>query len=93
MRAQGIRILPGIVWVEDRSQTIIVNENAVSSRVLTGYEGALWTWLTQRYPYTRLLRFSRLALHCTATKAQEQLLCTLQEWQRLGLVELEVSNG
>ena len=75
-----------VLWVKDRGQIIVINEERQKSFVLKGEKASLWSWLSLRYPYKRLLDGLMVLLNLTQEEAEIWLHTTLAEWAREGLL-------
>ena len=80
------RCAPGIVWVKDATQTILVDADTGSSWQLGGWDAAVWDLLCLGYQTVEIVRFLALLLDITPKSAGRRLRDTLVQWEDNGVV-------
>ena len=80
------RCAPGVVWVKDATQTILVNADTGSSWRLGGCDAAIWDLVCLGYQTEEIIRFLALLLDITPKAAGSRLRDTLHQWEDSGVV-------
>ena len=76
----------GLAWVQDATQTIVVDAQHGQAHILRGLEMAVWDWLTLAYPYGKLVRLTAALLCIPPAEAEAKLAELFQQWQAAGLL-------
>lgn len=77
-------------WVKDTSQVIIVDEQQGKTFTLQGVDAAIWSWLSLRYSYQKLIHLVAALLAVSDVDAEHTLRTTLHRWHTQGLLEVVV---
>lgn len=77
---------PGIVWVKDTTQTILVDADTGSSWRLGSWHAAVWDLLCLGYQTVEIARFLALLLDITPEAAGRRLRDTLVQWEDNGVL-------
>ncbi|MGD2205445.1 MAG: hypothetical protein PVH17_01585 [Anaerolineae bacterium] len=80
------RCSPGIAWVKDAEQTLLIQEEKRRSWSLCGAEAVVWDLLVLAYPFPQTVRFFSALFACTTQEAEEILRTMLGEWEEKGIV-------
>jgi hypothetical protein len=81
------RCAPGIVWVRDAEQAILVDEERGRDWRLEGVEAAIWDWLAGGYDAVRIAHFLALATGIPVAEAWRSLRAVIEGWQAEGILE------
>ena len=87
------RCAPGIVWVKDATQTILVNADTGSCWQLGGCDAAVWDLLCLGYQTVEIVRFLAPLLDITPAAAGRRLWDTLDQWEDNGVVRGTVEGN
>lgn len=82
-----LTLAPHILWVQDKTQVLIVDEQHHKNQVLTGIEAAIWSWLSLGYSFAKLVKLTAAALDTTKTEAEPYLVAVIQKWYGAGLLD------
>lgn len=87
--APAYRSAPGVIWLKDAGQTIVVDEAAGRSWALRGLDAAMWDLLVLGYSFRQAARLLALLADLPQGKARSALSAMLQRWESEGLLSLE----
>jgi hypothetical protein len=77
---------PGLRWVKDGWQTLLVDDATARSWTLTGDEAALWDYLALNLAYDDVLRLFAALLDLPNDEAEPRLASTLAAWRQAGIL-------
>lgn len=66
-----------ILWVQDKTQVLIIDEKHKKNRCLTGVEAAIWSWLSLNYSFAKLVKLTAAALDVSTTEAEPYLIAVI----------------
>lgn len=81
---------PGIVWVRDADQSILVEQTLGRCWRLAGDEEIAWDLLALGYSFNGAARLLSALQETTIEAAAGTLLAMLEEWQAAGIVQAKV---
>ena len=79
-----------LMWVRDREQILVLDEQRREIHILQGAEAVVWLWLTQVYSYPRILGLLTTMLDLPFDQTEELLRAIFQNWRRTSLLDIEV---
>jgi hypothetical protein len=77
---------PGLRWVKDGRQTLLVADATAESWTLAGHEAALWDYLALDLEYDDVARRFSALLAAPADEAERMLAGILAAWQQAGIL-------
>jgi hypothetical protein len=84
---------PGILWLKDAGQTLVVDPDAGSCRALTGVEATIWDLLALGYPHARLTATLAVVLSVAPGEAADRLAGIVRGWAEAGLLRAVKEDG
>jgi hypothetical protein len=89
-QSYGVLISPHpLIWVKDREQIIIIDEQSQEIYALYHVEAAVWSWLTLAYSYPRIVELLAAMLGIPCPEAEHRLQIMVQNWQKAGILAKE----
>lgn len=76
----------GLVWVDQGTQVIVVDELRGHTYVLQGAEAALWGWLALGYSFSKIAKLLAAMLQKNVREAENILSSLLYKWCEGGLM-------
>jgi hypothetical protein len=77
---------PGITWLKDAEQTILVDGLGGKSWILHGLEAAAWDLMALGYSFEGVAGFLALLAGVDDEQGRMMLLATVRRWQGVGLL-------
>lgn len=77
---------PGITWVKDAGQTILVDGLGGRSWILYGLEAAAWDLLALGYEFEGVVGALALLAGVDDEQGRTMLLATTRRWQEVGIL-------
>jgi hypothetical protein len=84
---------PGVVWVKDAGQTILVEQEGERGWMLRGVEAAAWDLLTLGYPFAETVHLISVLLDISPEDAGSTLMAMLRKWEGAGFMRSTGDNS
>jgi len=80
---------PGIAWVKDAEQTIVVDRQSRAVWHLEGAEAVVWDLLVLGRPFGHIVRVVSLIAHVPEELARTSAVSMLEKWLDAGILKCE----